>query len=171
VLFQPVAQRVVYPCLPARAGGLEGRDDIGREPRIFTAFFVTPETGLPLLGSTETKSFGKTSSADLNCLKSSVVSSRTSPFLSVNGTRFAISFFLPLVCLAKTDDPNPSPGRGVLKEISMWTNMDKKEGGEGGRHLFFVFTGDPGRNRTYDTQIRNLVLYPLSYGTTSEKPR
>lgn len=29
VLFQPVAQRVVYPGLPARAGGPEGRDNIG----------------------------------------------------------------------------------------------------------------------------------------------
>ena len=27
--------------------------------------------------------------------------------------------------------------------------------------------GDPGRIRTCDTRIRNPVLYPLSYGTTS----
>ena len=29
--------------------------------------------------------------------------------------------------------------------------------------------GDPGRIRTCDTEIRNLVLYPLSYGTTLKR--
>jgi hypothetical protein len=32
------------------------------------------------------------------------------------------------------------------------------------------FSGDPGRNRTCDLQLRRLLLYPLSYGANPSAP-
>src|SRR5438046_10669286 len=36
-----------------------------------------------------------------------------------------------------------------------------------GRAGSFVIPGDPGANRTRDTQFRKLLLYPLSYGAVA----
>lgn len=81
------------------------------ESRMLTAFFGVSDIGRPRFGSTASSSAGNTSSADLKFFKSSLVSSRTSPFLSVNGDRFAMSLSLPVICLAKTDYPDTSRDR------------------------------------------------------------
>lgn len=51
-----------------------------------------------------------TSAAERKCLKSSAVSSRTSPSASVNGLRFAMSLCFSRVGFAKADDPDPAAG-------------------------------------------------------------
>lgn len=81
------------------------------ERRMLTAFFGDTDFGLPRLGSTESSSFGNTSLAGLNVPKSALVSSRTSPSLSVKGKCFAMSFSLPLICLAKADNSDSSGNR------------------------------------------------------------
>ena len=67
-------------------------------------FADVPDGRPPRLGRRDTNSAGSTSFAGLNDFKSFFFSSRTSPFLSVNGKRFFISFCFSWVCFTKTDD-------------------------------------------------------------------
>lgn len=60
---------------------------------------------------------GRTSEAGRKCLKSSFVSSRTSPSLSVNGKRFAIFITFPSVCFAKADYSDSISNGGKTKNM------------------------------------------------------
>jgi|GEM_PF-2944667 len=74
--------------------------------RMLTAFFGVSNGGRPRFGRTATNSFGNTSIADLNSLRSSIVSSRTSPSRLVKCKWFAMSFCLSIICPSKTDYPD-----------------------------------------------------------------
>jgi len=87
------------------------------ERRMLTAFFGVSNGGRPRFGSTASNSFGNTSLAGLNFLRSSLVSSRTSPSLSVKGKCFAMSFCLSIVCLSKTDYPHTTRNRRKTDHI------------------------------------------------------